>query len=218
MQKRGTPLLLLARSVDKLEALGLPNALCIKADVTDRTSLNKAFEEGEKKFGPIGCLINNAGMMLLGDAALQAPKDWETMYDVNVMGVLNGIHLTLQKMIERKSGTIVNISSIAGRKTFPNHSAYCGTKFAIHAITENIREEVAKHHVRMITIAPGAVETNLLSHTTSDEIKQGYQDWKEEMGGVLNPQNIADAILYAVKQPQNFCVREIVIAATTQEP
>ncbi len=90
-------------------------------------------------------------------------------------------------MKARQHGTVINISSVAGRKTFPNHAAYCGTKFAVHAITENIREEVADDNVRFITIAPGAVETELLSHTTSDDIKAGYEEWKDGMGGVIAP-------------------------------
>jgi len=153
---------------------------------------------------------------LLGNAHEQDPQEWKTMFDVNVMGLLNGIHVVLAKMKARKTGTVINISSIAGRKTFPSHSAYCGTKFAVHAITENIREEVADDSVRMITIAPGAVETELLSHTTSDDIKAGYEEWKEGMGGVIVPVDIANAISYAYNQPQNVCVREIVIAATRQ--
>lgn len=118
----------------------------------------------------------------------------------------------------RRSGTIINISSIAGRKTFPNHAAYCATKFAVHALTENIREEVADVGVRMVTIAPGAVETELLSHTTDERIKAGYHDWKDQMGGVIAPEVIADAVLYAWHQPANVCVREIVLAATRQQP
>ena len=124
----------------------------------------------------------------------------------------------LSAMKNRHGGTIINISSIAGRKTFPNHSAYCGTKFAVHAISENVREEVADYNVRVITIAPGAVETELLSHTTSAEIKNGYEDWKKNMGGVIIPENIADSVYFAYIQPQNVCIREIVIAATRQQP
>ncbi|MCV5754669.1 SDR family NAD(P)-dependent oxidoreductase, partial [Escherichia coli] len=81
-------------------------------------------------------------------------------------------------MKARNSGTIINISSIAGKKTFPDHAAYCGTKFAVYAISENVREEVASSNVRVTTIAPGAVETELLSHTTSQDIKDGYDAWK----------------------------------------
>src|SRR3546814_763757 len=102
------------------------------------------------------------------------------MVNVNVVGVLNGMQAVLAGMIERQSGTIINISSIAGRKAFPNHAAYCATKFGVHALTETVREEVSAHNVRCITVAPGVVETELLSHTTSDAIKEGYQKWKDE--------------------------------------
>ncbi|MBD1559355.1 SDR family oxidoreductase [Vibrio sp. S9_S30] len=216
LSAEGYSLLLLARRIEKLEALNLPNTLCRKVDVTDVKSFEAAIAEAEKAFGPVDGLINNAGVMLLGNAHEQDPQEWKTMFDVNVMGLLNGIHVVLAKMKARKTGTVINISSIAGRKTFPSHSAYCGTKFAVHAITENIREEVADDSVRMITIAPGAVETELLSHTTSDDIKAGYEEWKENMGGVIVPEDIANAISYAYNQPQNVCVREIVIAATRQ--
>ena len=120
--------------------------------------------------------------MLLGQVSDQAASEWQTMFDVNVMGLLNGMQTVLAPMIKANTGTMINISSIAGRKTFGNHAAYCGTKFAVHAISENIREEVAQSNVRVVTIAPGAVETELLSHTTSDEIKDDYESWKDKYG------------------------------------
>lgn len=218
LSSKGYSLLLIGRRVQQMENMKLPNALCKNADVTDLKGFQKAVEEGEKTFGAPLCLVNNAGVMLLGDVAAQDPKEWKKMVDVNVVGVLNGIHLVLKKMVERKKGTIINVSSVAGRKTFPHHAAYCGTKFAVHALSENIRQEVAKHGVRVITIAPGAVETELLSHTSSDQIKKDYEAWKVEMGGVLRSEDIARAILYAFEQPPNVCVREVVIAATRQEP
>ncbi len=116
----------------------------------------------------------------------------------------------------RQHGTIINVSSIAGRKTFPDHVAYCGSKFAVHAISENLREEVSSHNVRVITIAPGAVETELLGHTTSASIREGYEAWKRTMGPVLRAEDVADAIRYAYEAPQNVCIREIVLAATHQ--
>jgi NADP-dependent 3-hydroxy acid dehydrogenase YdfG len=88
--------------------------------------------------GPVDGLINNAGVMLLGNAHEQNPQEWKTMFDVNVMGLINGIHVVLAKMKARKSGTVINISSIAGHKTFPSHAAYCGTKFAVHASLHNM--------------------------------------------------------------------------------
>ena len=214
----GHPLLLLARRIDKMEELGLDNAMFAKVDVTDRDAINAAVKDAEAKFGPVGCLVNNAGVMLLGQADVQDPAEWQKMLDVNVMGVLNGIHTVLAGMKERQSGTIINISSVAGRKTFGNHAAYCGTKFAVHALTENIREEVAPFNVRMVTIAPGAVDTELLGHTTDKDIVSGYKSWTDSIGGAIKPSAIADATLFAFQQPQSVCIREIVVAATRQEP
>ncbi|WP_407333248.1 SDR family oxidoreductase [Enterovibrio sp. 27052020O] len=215
---QGHPLLLLARRVERLEALNLPNTLCKQVDVTDKASFDDAVAAAQAMYGEADLLVNNAGVMLLGDVSTQDAAEWQTMFNVNVVGLLNGMQAVLAPMIARNSGTIINISSVAGRKTFPNHAAYCGTKFAVHAISENVREEVAAANVRVITIAPGAVETELLSHTTSDEIKAGYESWKEDMGGILAADDIANAVTYAYNQPQNVCVREIVLTATRQQP
>jgi len=216
LSSRGHCLLLLARRLEQLQALDLPNTLCRAVDVTDRDAMRLAVSEAEQQFGPVDAIINNAGLMLLGEMSRQAPSEWERMLDVNVKGLLNGVHAILDGMVARKRGTIINVGSIAGRKTFPGHVAYCGTKFAVHAISENLREEVAMHNVRVITIAPGAVETELLSHTTDASIKAGYEVWKQAMGGVLAAQDIAEAIRFAYEQPQHICIREIVLAATRQ--
>ncbi|EHK0033744.1 SDR family oxidoreductase [Vibrio parahaemolyticus] len=216
--EEGHPLLLVARRVERLEALNLPNTLCEKVDVTDQASLITAIEKAEAQFGPADVLVNNAGVMLLGQIDTQDAAEWKRMFDVNVLGLLNGMHSVLASMKARNSGTIINISSIAGKKTFPDHAAYCGTKFAVHAISENVREEVAASNVRVTTIAPGAVETELLSHTTSQDIKDGYDAWKVDMGGVLAADDVACAVMFAYQQPQNVCIREIALAPTKQQP
>ncbi|HCE3068399.1 TPA: SDR family oxidoreductase [Vibrio parahaemolyticus] len=216
--EEGHPLLLVARRVERLEALNLPNTLCEKVDVTDQASLITAIEKAEAQFGPADVLVNNAGVMLLGQIDTQDAAEWKRMFDVNVLGLLNGMHSVLASMKARNSGTIINISSIAGKKTFPDHAAYCGTKFAVHAISENVREEVAASNVRVTTIAPGAVETELLSHTTSQDIKDGYDAWKVDMGGVLAADDVARAVMFAYQQPQNVCLREIALAPTKQQP
>ncbi|MFJ1340949.1 SDR family oxidoreductase [Pseudomonas caricapapayae] len=217
--KAGHPLLLLARRLERMQALALPDCLCRAVDVSDREAFVAAVKEAEALYGPADALINNAGVMLLGQMHEQDPSQWEQMLDVNVKGLLNGIHALVGGMIERRQGTIINVSSVAGRKTFPNHVAYVGTKFAVHGISENLREEVAAHNVRVVTIAPGAVETELLGHTTDEGIKEGYQAWKAEMGGqVLSAEDVAAAIAYAYQQPQHVCIREIVLAATRQQP
>lgn len=212
----GHPLLLLARRIERLEALNLPKTLCAKVDVSDEQSFIDAIAKAEAQYGPVDGLINNAGSMLLGQLDTQDSSEWKTMFDVNVIGLMNGMKAVLAPMKSRQTGTIINISSIAGRKTFGNHAAYCGTKFAVHAISENVREEVSDSNVRVTTIAPGAVDTELLSHTSSDEIKQGYKEWTASMGGALVADDIARTVVFAYQQPQNVCIREIVVAATKQ--
>ena len=212
----GHPLLLLARRIDRLEALALPNTLCEKVDVTDKASFEAAIAKAEATYGPTDCIVNNAGVMLLSALDVQDASEWKRMFDVNVIGLMNGMQAVLAPMKERKTGTIINISSVAGRKNFPDHAAYCGTKFAVHAISENVREEVADFNVRVTTIAPGAVETELLSHTSSKDIIDGYEQWKDSMGGALVADDIARSVEYAYAQPQGVCVREIVICATRQ--
>lgn len=214
----GHPLLLLARRLENMQALNLPDTLAISVDVTDRAALAAAVQQGEARFGPADAIVNNAGVMLLGEITRQDPDQWDRMLDVNVKGVLNGVHAVTAGMVQRQRGSIINVSSVAGRKTFPNHVAYVGTKFAVHGLTENLREELAAHNVRVTTIAPGAVETELLSHTTDDSIKAGYEDWKTSMGSkVLSAQDVANAIHYAYAQPDGVCIREIVLAATRQQ-
>ncbi|WP_244304031.1 SDR family oxidoreductase [Streptomyces lydicus] len=203
--------------MEKLQELGLADALCRQVDVTDRDAVEAAVREAEERFGPADAIVNNAGAMLLGRLADQPAEEWDRMIDLNIKGVLHGVRAVLPGMLARGTGTIFNVSSIAGRKTFPNHTAYVGTKFAVHAMSENLREEVAPSGVRVVTIAPGAVETELLSHTSDEQIKKDYEAWKKSAGGALDPQAVAEAIAYAYRQPQNVTIREIVLAATGQE-
>jgi len=212
----GHPLLLLARRLDRIEALNLPDTLCRPVDVTDARSFAEAIREAEAVYGPADLLINNAGVMLLGQLDTQDAGEWKRMFDVNVLGLLNGIQAVLANMLASGQGTILNISSIAGKKSFPNHAAYVGSKFAVSSITENLREEVADSSVRVMAIHPGAVDTELLGHTTRPDIIAGYEEWKTAMGGVLAADDIARAALFMYQQPQNVNIRDITIAATRQ--
>lgn len=214
----GHALLLVGRRLEKIEALNLPNTLCRQVDVTDAKAFREAVAEAEAQFGAVDCLVNNAGVMLLGQIDTQDPAEWQKMYDVNVMALLNGMQTVLGDMKARNHGTIINISSIAGKKAFPNHAAYVGTKFAVSAITENVREEVADSNVRVMAICPGAVETELLGHTTDQSIIDGYQAWKESMGGVLAADDIARTAAFMYAQPQGVNIRDVLITATRQQP
>lgn len=139
------------------------------------------------------------------------------MIDVNIKGVLTGTKAVLQDMISRKAGTIINISSIAGRKTFDEHAVYCASKYAVHAITESMRKEAAEHNVRICVIAPGVVETALLSHTTNEQIKEDYEQWKESIDGGMDVSRIAQCVRFIYEMPQDVCVREIVVSKTKQQ-
>jgi NADP-dependent 3-hydroxy acid dehydrogenase YdfG len=215
--KQGYPLLLLGRNIEKLKVMQLANVLVEAVDVADLDSFKQAVTKATSIYGPVDAMFNVAGQMLLGDIATQDANEWQRMLDVNIKGVLNGMQVVLSEMKKRQHGTIINVSSIAGIKPFPNHAAYTATKFAVCGMTENVREEVAPFNIRVMTVSPGAVETSLLSHTTSDEIKVGYAQWKQEMGGVLAPEVVADIMLYAYEQPQSVCMREIVVSATKQQ-
>ncbi len=214
----GYPLLLMARRIELMEAMSLPNAICKKVDVLDLEGMKDAISEAEEIHGKVDCMINNAGVMINGKPQSQNPEDWQKMLDVNIRGVLNGIHLVLKDMVDRQTGTIINMGSIAGIKTFPDHTVYCGTKFAVHAITENIREEVSGSNVRLINIAPGMAYTELLDHGCEEEARKGWMDYAEQIGGALKPESIAQSVLFSYQMPQEVCVREIVICPTGQEP
>jgi NADP-dependent 3-hydroxy acid dehydrogenase YdfG len=213
--QQGYPLLLIGRNWSKVQDT-FQQAICAELDITNLSALQNTIAEAEALYGAIDLFINNAGMMLLNPLDEQVPSEWQTMIDTNILGVMNGMSAVLKSMKARRGGTIMNVSSIAGIKPFPNHAAYTATKFAVHGLSENVRQEVAEYNVRVITLAPGAVETPLLSHTNNDQIKADYQQWKQQMGGVLTAEEVANVITFAYNQPQHLCLREIVLSATAQ--
>lgn len=216
--KDGYPLLLLARRIEKMEALNLPNTLCRKVDVTNQEMFEKAVREAEELYGKTELLVNNAGVMLLGDLANQDASEWKKMLDVNVMGVMHGMQIVMNDMKERRSGTIINLSSIAGVQPFGNHAAYCASKFGVTGLTRVARGEMAPHNVRVLSIMPGAVNTELLGHTTDQQIIDGYNDWKESVGAVnITANDVAKTIKYAFELPQAVSLREIIITDTMQD-
>jgi NADP-dependent 3-hydroxy acid dehydrogenase YdfG len=212
----GHPLLLTARRVERLEALALPDTLCRKHDVADADGYRDLVAEAEAAHGPVDLLINNAGYMHLEQVSNQQADNWRRQFDVNCIGLLNTTNAVMPGMIERGAGTILNVGSTAGRNVYPDHTVYCGTKHAVHALTEGLRREGAAAGVRVIMISPGMVDTELLSSTESDSIKDGYRAYRDEIGGAITPTDIAEAMLYAYGQPQNICIWELVVAPTRQ--
>lgn len=216
--KAGYPLLLLARRVELLNEMNLKNTICEKVDVTDKESFERAVRKSEDIYGKTDLIINNAGIMLLGNIENQDSTEWQNMLNVNLMGVMNGMQIVMDDMKSRQSGTIINISSIAGVKAFGNHAAYCATKYGVVGLSEAVRGELAPYNVRVMRICPGAVATELLSHTTSDEIKANYNAWKESTGvNSITSGDVAKTIKFAYELPQGVNLREIQIADTKQD-
>ena len=214
----GYPLLLLARRVEKMENLNLPNAICKKVDVTNSVEFENAVREAEAKYGNTDLLVNNAGVMLLGSIEKQDAEEWKRMLDVNVMGVMNGMKIVMDDMKNRNSGTIINISSIAGIQPFGNHAAYCASKYGVTGLTAVARGEMSPHNVRVLSVNPGAVETELLGHTTDQSIIDGYNEWKQSVGAVnITAEDVADTIKFAYELPQSVSLRQIVITDTKQD-
>ncbi|MEX2744522.1 SDR family oxidoreductase [Rhizobium mongolense] len=213
----GHPLLLMARRMDRLEALDLPDAVLKNVDVRDRAPIAEAVAEAEARFGPVGMMFANAGIARLGDIATQPPEEWDEMIDINTKGVMNSVHAVLNGMIARRSGTLMMMSSIAGRKTYPDHTVYCGTKFFVHAISESLREYLAPHDVRVIVLSPGIVETEVLDHVKDPATLANYKANKAAIGGGITADIVADLILNAYQLPQGAIAQEIVITPTRQK-
>lgn len=216
-EKKGYKCALFSRDMSKAQGLESPLFFKKDLDVRNREDFVEAVKEAESHFSQdVDCLINNAGIMPLGSFENQDPKDWDTMIDINIKGVLNGIHSVYSTMIKNKRGTIINLSSIAGKKMFDNHGVYCGTKFAVHAISDQLRKEAGAHNIRVITIAPGAAETPLLKTSNSQEVVDGYESWKKQMGGAMDPKRVVESIVFCYEMPQEVCIRELVISAINQ--
>lgn len=216
--KDGYPLLLLARRVEKMEALNLPNTMCKKVDVTDLEGFEKAVREAEEVYGKTDLLVNNAGVMLLGSLENQDPAEWKKMLDINVLGVMNGMKIVMGDMKERKTGTIINLSSMAGVQPFGDHAAYCASKYGVTGLTAVARNEMSAHNVRVLSVNPGAVTTELIGHTTSQDLIDGYNDWKESVGAVsITAADVATTVKFAYELPQGVSLRQIIISDTRQD-
>lgn len=201
----GYKLGLLARNVNKMENLKLPNAMCIAADVTDAEAVNYAVREAEKRFGAVDCLINNAGFAKGGTFTELSHTEHESTVQVNLLGVISGIEAVLPGMQQRKIGTIINISSVADRNARPNLPTYAATKAAIKSLSESLRMANAKYGIRVCNIAPAKIKTPLMM---ASNLSDDY---------IIAVEDIAKTVLWIYQQPQAICIRDLVIAPTFYE-
>ncbi|MCA9297095.1 MAG: SDR family oxidoreductase [Phycisphaerales bacterium] len=224
----GAQVVLAARRTDRLadlqrriEAAG-GAALAVTCDVAQRDDVEALARTTIDRFGRIDVLINNAGIMPLAPMVKGRYSDWDDCIDINIKGVLYGIAAVLPTMRAQKTGHIINVSSVAGRKTFPGATVYCATKHAVHTISEGLREELATlgyddgNRIRVTTIAPGVVTTELPASIRDDETREGASAYYARIPGPLQSEDIAEAIAYAVNAPDHVGVNEILIRPTAQ--
>jgi len=222
LSKEGAKVAIGARRIDRLEKLQneiLQNGgqvILQKLDVTQKSDCDSFVDAVIKKWGTVDILINNAGLMPLSFIKKLKVDEWDRMIDVNIKGVLYCTASVLPKMLEKKSGHIVNISSVAGRIVFPAGSVYCATKHAVTAFSEGLRQELSpRSNIRVTIIEPGVVATDL-TNTITDESLQGFVENSKKMDA-LKAEDIASAILFAVNAPNHMNVNEVLIRPTTQD-
>jgi NADP-dependent 3-hydroxy acid dehydrogenase YdfG len=189
-------------------------ALSVECDVTDEEQAHELIQKAKDELGQVDILVNNAGVMQLSKIEKGLSDEWRTMFEVNVLGLLYVTDATVQVMKEQGSGHLINISSVAGRKSGPFRGAYSGTKFAVNAISEALRVELLEDNIRVTMVEPGAVETELAGHITDEEAREGMQSVLS--GDILQPEDIAGAIAYCAVQPERVSVNEILIRPTEQ--
>jgi NADP-dependent 3-hydroxy acid dehydrogenase YdfG len=212
----GAKVALAARRADRIAALAERiGGLAIPTDVSDEQQATAFVQRTEDELGGVDVLVNNAGVMLLGPIAHAPTEEWRRMVDANVFGVLYCTHAALPGMLERESGTIVNVSSVAGRFARAFSGVYNLTKFGVGAFSEALRQEVTGQGVRVVVVEPGAVATELIDQNR-DEVAQGIRHMLKDVEP-LTPEDIANAVLYAIAQPHNVSINEVLVRPTYQE-
>jgi len=219
----GAELVISARRAEKLDALAAnlrehgTKVTVAPVDVSDRAAM-EAVGEQLAELGGVDILINNAGTMPISPIINGRVDEWDRMIDVNIKGVLYAINAVYSGMAERKNGHIVNISSIAARQTYQSAGVYGGTKHAVRAISDTLRKEAIRFNVRVTDIQPGSVATELPDSIGHEKIRSAV---KENMYGedapILQPEDIANGILYAISQPEYVDVSELLIRPVIQE-
>lgn len=205
----------LAELVSEIRKAG-GEAVALEMDVVDNGSVTSGVARLAEVFGSIDILFNNAGLMPLSDIDALKTDEWHRMVDVNIKGVLNTTAAVLPHMIGRKSGHIVNTSSIAGRKVFAGLSVYCATKHAITALSDGLRIELSKkHNIRVTCVQPGAVETELYEQISDPAVRRQMEELKTQME-FLKAGDIAETVLFALQSPPHMDIAEVFVMPTQQ--
>ncbi|WP_336980591.1 SDR family oxidoreductase [Brevundimonas nasdae] len=218
---KGAAVVLGARRTDRIEALVAEitaaggKAIALATDVTKRDDLQRLVSAAVETYGRIDVLLNNAGVMPLSPLERVKVDEWDQMIDVNLKGVLYGVAAALPPMIAQKSGHIINVSSVAGHKLFGGSAVYSATKFAVRALSEGLRQEMASHNVRTTIISPGAVKTELLNHISETDVQKANQDYVGQIG--VPAETLARLVAFAINEPEDVGINEILFRPTAQE-
>ena len=208
-----------ARRKDRLDALVEKigdGALAIETDVGDEEQARAFIQQTKDELGGLDILINNAGVMLLGPLLAQQGDEWRTMVNVNILGLVYCSHAALAHMAEQQSGHIVNISSVAGRTTAAGAAVYNFTKWGVTGFSDALRQEASHVNVRVTCVEPGFVDTELQGHNKNPVVVQAMEKARESLKKVLEADDIAQAILYAVSLPEHVAINELMVRPTSQ--
>jgi ribitol 2-dehydrogenase len=211
----GAKLVLAARSIDKLDRLAGEiggDPLTLSADLANPREVDRMAAEAVARFGRVDVLMANAGVYVAGDAVSGDPNSWDNMIAVNVNSVFRSVRAVLPDMIARQSGDIIVTSSIAGHQAMLMEPAYSGTKHAVQAFVHGVRRQIARHNVRIGTVAPGTVLNELWGVSDPIEI-----DRRAGLREGLRSEDVADACLWMITRPPNVTIRDIVILPQNQD-
>jgi NADP-dependent 3-hydroxy acid dehydrogenase YdfG len=219
LSQRGAKVVLGARREDRLEALAARigqaggDAAYASTDVRRREDLTSLVALARERFGRLDVLVNNAGIGPISPLDDLRVEEWEQMIDINLKGVLYGIAAALPVFREQGSGHVVNIASTAAHRIVPNQSVYAGTKIAVRAISEGLRQE-AGDKLRVTVISPGFTLTSFAEDVTNPEVKAQIAEARDAFA--MSPDAIARAIAFAIEQPAGVDVGEVIVRPTAQ--
>jgi NADP-dependent 3-hydroxy acid dehydrogenase YdfG len=221
LSAQGATVVLGARRADRLQSLADQltrsggKALAVTTDVTHCDQVKRLVDAAVQTFGRIDVMINNAGLMPQSPLERLKIEEWDRTIDVNLKGVLYGIAAALPYMKQQKAGHIINVSSVAGHKVGPGFAVYAATKYAVRALSEGLRQEVKPYNIRTTVISPGAVATELPNSVTDPATAERIHKFYEETA--IPAESFARAVAFAMSQPEDVDVNEIVFRPTRQE-
>jgi clavulanate-9-aldehyde reducatase len=217
MAAEGAAVAIAARRKGRLDALverideAGGRAVAVEADVADEAQARSLVADATDALGGLDCLVNNAGVMLLGLVQGAETDEWRRMVEVNLLGLLYCTHAAVPVMRDGGGGDIVNVASVAGRTARMGLAAYNMTKWGVVGFSEALRQEGQHIGIRVSCIEPGYVDTELQGHNRNPMIVERLEQARERIGKVLEADDIARAVLYVVSQPQHVSVNEIMV-------